>query len=91
MHVCGRGGGPVHSWGRSSAYSGMKSHDMRFASLLAGWAYSEELIRSLQQYKQRYTWLWVAVELDSSTHVLTLDQVRRGCGVVLVVGYWQGY
>lgn len=70
----------------------MKIHAMHFASLLAGWAYSEELIRSLQQYKQRYTWLWVAVELDSSTHVLKLEQVGRGFGqrFCLCVCIWGG-
>ncbi|GAB4816899.1 hypothetical protein N2152v2_003945 [Parachlorella kessleri] len=43
-----------------------------------GWAYSEELVRSLQQYKQRYGWLWAAVEQDASSHSFQLDQVLPG-------------
>lgn len=32
----------------------------------AGWAYSDAMVRVLEQYKQRYNWVWVALEQDTS-------------------------
>jgi hypothetical protein len=35
----------------------------------AGWAYSEALVRCLEDYRRRFPWLWAAVERDPSPGV----------------------
>lgn len=32
----------------------------------AGWAYSESLVRVLDDYRRRFPWLWAAIEQDAS-------------------------
>lgn len=47
--------------------------------LPAGWAYSDTLVRVLEQYKARFPWLWVALEQDAGSGMeLALPQIFPG-------------
>lgn len=35
-------------------------------SRAAGWSYSEQLVRVLDDYRRRFPWLWAAIEQDST-------------------------
>lgn len=34
--------------------------------LLAGWAYSEQLVRVLEEYRRRFGWLWAGLEREAT-------------------------
>jgi 5'-3' exoribonuclease 1 len=40
-----------------------------------GWAYSESLVRVLDDYRRRFPWLWAAIEMDASPAEFKLDDV----------------
>ncbi|KAL4438007.1 hypothetical protein ABPG77_004228 [Micractinium sp. CCAP 211/92] len=40
-----------------------------------GWAYSEALVRILDDYRRRFPWLWAAIEQDASPSEFQLDDV----------------
>lgn len=40
-----------------------------------GWAYSEALVRILDDYRRRFPWLWAAIEQDASPGEFHLDNV----------------
>ncbi|KAL4425618.1 hypothetical protein ABPG75_009634 [Micractinium tetrahymenae] len=40
-----------------------------------GWAYSEALVRILDEYRRRFPWLWAAIEQDASPGEFQLDDV----------------